>query len=312
MSTLTALLLLLWGNSDAFSSGFLPNHHRQAVPTTKLSANGGIDAYAAQVAAMAGGGQPAVTTSADDATTATVEQVAAEMLDSSRGQSNAGVVVTAASSSADIAALQASQAQIVDRIKSSIPDLAWKSELCVSSGFTIAGNTVKLDAYDAPGPANIAWMSDLSIDNILSSLTIYNGPLTYVPHLISRCVLTDNGSKLNFFLDFRPRAYGAYDLRDADGNYPGPETLGRKAFEYSGARKEFESKFGTDDVAKFYEDIKSQLDGAVENPGLGDDALPELEKLTRGPLALDVTMPMRYVHYIFIISFGRHHLATCD
>lgn len=313
MSTLTALLLLLWGNADAFSSGFLPSHRRRAiVPSTKLSANGGIDAYAAQMAAMAGGGQPAATASADDATTASVEQVAAEMLNSSRGQSNAGVVVTAASSSAGIAALQASQAQIVDRIKSSIPDLAWKSDLSVSSGFTIAGNTVKLDAYDAPGPANIAWMSDLSIDNILSSLTIYNGPLTYVPHLISRCVLTDNGSKLNFFLDFRPRAYGAYDLRDADGNYPGPETLGRKAFEYSGARKEFESKFGTDDVAKFYEDIKSQLDGAVENPGLGDDALPELEKLTRGPLALDVTMPMRYVHYIFIISFGRHHLATCD
>lgn len=298
-SALAAITLLLWSKTDAFSTGVMSTSRRAAA--TKLDAKGGIDAYAAQMAAMSGGGSPPPPMA--DATTATVDKVAAEMLDFSRGKSNAvaaspsDVVIV---SSADVTALQTSQTHIMEKIKSSIPDLAVKPDLSVSSseGFsTIAGNTVKLNAYDAPGSANIAWISDLSIDNIMSSLTIFNGPLTNVPHLISRCVVTPNNggdnTLLHFFLDFRPRAYGAYDLRDASGNYPGPDTLGRKAFEYSGARKDFESKFGTEDVAKFYDDIKSQLDGAVENPGLGDDRLPEMEKLTRGPLALDLTMPLR-------------------
>ncbi len=281
-----AALLLLWSNTSAFSTGVM-SASRRAIATKFHAKGGGIDAYAEQMAAMAG---PATTA---DATT--VDKIAADMLDSARGKSNNAVAASPAHgtvSSADITALQASQSHTVAKIKSSIPDLAAK--LSSSGEFTIAGNPVKLDTYDAPGPANIAWMSDLSIDSIMSSLTIYNGPLTNVPHLISRCAIDpNNANKLHFFMDFRPRAYGAYDLRDANGNYPGPDTLGRKAFEYSGARKEFESKFGTEDVAKFYEDIKSQLDGAVEKPGLGDESLTELEKVTRGPLALDVIMPLR-------------------
>jgi hypothetical protein len=285
-----AALLLLWSNADAFRVG-MPSFCRAAV-VTKLHAKGGMDAYSAQMAAMAGGSTLPLPTA--DATV--VDRVAAEMLDSSRGQANTANASPSGAASSDISALQVSQTQIVEKIKLSIPDLAVKPDLSVTSGeFTISGNSVTLNAYDAPGPANVAWMSDLSIDNTMSSLTIFNGPLTNVPHLISRCVVTNNGESLHFFLDFRPRAYGAYDLRDANGNYPGPDTLGRKSFEYSGARKEFESKFGTEDVVKFYGDIMSQLEGAVENPGLGDDRLPELEKLTRGPLALDVTMPLRYV-----------------
>ena len=77
------------------------------------------------------------------------------------------------------------------------------------------------------------------------------------------------------------------------GNYPGPDTLGRKAFEYSGARKDFDTKFCTDDVVSFFEDIESKFEGATKNLNLGDENLPELEKLTRGPLAIDVTMPLR-------------------
>ena len=193
--------------------------------------------------------------------------------------------------------MEASQTQFVAKIASSIPDLALKPDdsICpATSGFEVAGNPVKLDASDAPGPANVAWLSDLCIDNTLSSLTIFNGPLTDVPHLISRCVVT-NGDTLNFFLDFRPRAYGAYDLRDSEGNYPGPDTLGRKAFEYSGARKDFDTKFCTEEVVAFFEDVKNKFEGASDNPGLGDDSLPEAEKVTRGPLCLDVTMPLRCV-----------------
>ena len=159
---------------------------------------------------------------------------------------------------------------------------------------------MKLDASDAPGPANVAWLSDLCVDGTMSSLTIFNGPLNDVPHLISRVVLTDGGSSLDFFLDFRPRSYGAYDLRDAEGNYPGPDTLGRKSFEYSGARKDYDTKFGTEEVVAWLEEVKSQFEGAVANPNLGDENLPELEKLTRGPIALDFTMPLRYVHYLIV------------
>ena len=190
-----------------------------------------------------------------------------------------------------IATLEASQTQLVATIASTIPDLAVKPDasICPSTGgFAVAGHGVKLDASDAAGPANIAWLADLCIDETMSSLTIFNGPLTDVPHLISRCAIS-NGDTLNFYLDFRPRAYGAYDLRDAEGNYPGPDTLGRKAFEYSGARKDFDTKFCTEDVVSYFGDIESKFEDATKNP---ISNLPETETLTRGPLAIDVSMPL--------------------
>lgn len=85
-----------------------------------------------------------------------------------------------ASASGAIASMAASQASIISQIASSIPDLAVKPDLSydASSGFAIHGKAVSLDARDAPGPANIAWISSLCIDDTLSSLTIFNGPLT--------------------------------------------------------------------------------------------------------------------------------------
>jgi len=201
---------------------------------------------------------------------------------------------------AAIAAMEASQSHIVGNIASAIPDLALKADAS-DIAFTIAGQSVKLDASDAPGPANIAWLSDLCIDETMSSLTVYNGPLSDVPHLISRCAITGSG-ELKFFLDFRPLAYGAYDQRDASGNYPGPDTLGRKAFEYSGARKDFDTKFGTEEVVAFLEEIKGSFEGAVEGPQIGNACLGELESLTRGPLALDVTMPLSATNVDTILS----------
>lgn len=290
-----AALLLLSNDVSSFSIG--ASSSRRAI-ATKLGSGGGMDAYDAQLAAMTGGGSPAPA-----ATDATAEKVAAEMLDATRSTAFNSVQSTSSSdlsvldildAASAISAFEASQTEIVAKIASSIPDLAVKPDSSYGPGLnelTVAGNAVKLAASDAAGPANIAWLSDLCIDDTISSLTIFNGPLTDVPHLISRVAVTD-GDTLNFFLDFRPRAYGAYDLRDADGNYPGPDTLGRQAFEYSGARKDFDTKFGTEDVVNFFEDIKSKFEGANDNPGLGDDSLPELEKLTRGILAIDVTMPL--------------------
>ena len=98
---------------------------------------------------------------------------------------------------------------------------------------------------------------------------------------------------MHFFLDFRPRAYGAYDLRNPDGTYPGPDTLGRKSFEYSGARRDFDTKFGTEEVVQFMDGIVGQLEGGVTRSGEDMAALNDLEKVTRGPLALDVIVPLR-------------------
>ena len=183
-----------------------------------------------------------------------------------------------------ISTLDASQQTSVNAIAAAIPDLASKPDLSWT-GEPIAGSAAVLDGRDAPGPANIAWLSSLCIPSKVSSLTIFNGPLTNVPHLSSRCCIVGD-DKLSFALDFRPRAYGAYEMVDADGNYPGPDVLGRQAFEYSGARSDYSNKFGNDEVAAFMQSLS--FEGAVR-----DDAAPsELELLTRGPLALSVTMPL--------------------
>eukprot|EP00591_Stephanopyxis_turris_P008561 CAMPEP_0195518042 /NCGR_PEP_ID=MMETSP0794_2-20130614/12030_1 /TAXON_ID=515487 /ORGANISM="Stephanopyxis turris, Strain CCMP 815" /LENGTH=322 /DNA_ID=CAMNT_0040646941 /DNA_START=82 /DNA_END=1050 /DNA_ORIENTATION=+ len=188
-----------------------------------------------------------------------------------------------------IAALESSQIESVNSIAASIPDLGLKPDLSWTSadGVSIGGNAATLDARDAPGPANIAWLGSVCIANSMSSLTIFNGPLTIVPHLLSRCVVHADTNTMSFNLDFRPRGYGAYEMVDAAGNYPGPETLGRDAFTYSGNRKEYEEKFGTEEVVAFMQSTMASFEGAAA-------AAPptELEMLTKGPLAISVTMPL--------------------
>jgi len=201
-----------------------------------------------------------------------------------------------------IIAMETSQSKTVGDIAAAIPDLAPKPDQSyeTSDGYTISGNAVTLQASDAPGPANVAWVSDLIVENAMSSLTIFNGPLSDVPHLISRCFIKEG--ELSFFLDLRPRAYGAHDLRDADGNYPGPDTLGRKAFEYSGARKDYDTKFGTEELISLLNESVAKLEGVTTNPGLGDEGLGELEKITRGPLAVDISMPLTSSNVATIID----------
>jgi len=182
-----------------------------------------------------------------------------------------------------IARLDDSQTSSIQQIAASIPDLALKEALCWYNE-NIAGMPCTLDARDAPGPANVAWLASVHIPGKLSSLTIFNGPLTDVPHLLSRCCVLDDGS-LNFALDFRPRAYGAYEMKDANGNYPGPDEIGRKAFEYSYARDEFQRKFAVD-VQDFLRKAVSKFENAMSNPPT------QLDLLTGGPLAIDVTMPL--------------------
>ena len=198
------------------------------------------------------------------------------------------------SAEAAIATLDASQQASVAAIAAAIPDLAAKPDLAwtAQDGVTIAGCSATLDARDAPGPANIAWLSSLCIAGKESSLTIFNGPLNDVPHLLSRCCVMDDNT-LSFVLDFRPRAYGAYEQKDAEGNYPGPEELGRKAFEYSGARGDYFNKFVTeDDVVAFLAATKHSLEGAVDSTAEMNALSGEEELLTQGPHKLSLTMPL--------------------
>mmetsp|Transcript_23061 Transcript_23061/g.33875 ORF Transcript_23061/g.33875 Transcript_23061/m.33875 type:complete len:322 (+) Transcript_23061:162-1127(+) len=195
------------------------------------------------------------------------------------------------------------QKATVDEIAATIPDLAIKPDLSWPST-TIAGVEASLDGRDAPGPANIAWVSSLTVSSKLSSLTIFNGPLTDVPHLLSRAYVKEDGN-LYFDLDFRPRAYGAYELRDAEGNYPGPDTLGRKAFEYSGNRKEFDTKFGNEEVVAFMESTVASLEGATPTP----PSSSQLDSLTSGPLKISISMPLTDTN-VQIVANARKQAAS--
>jgi hypothetical protein len=204
------------------------------------------------------------------------------------GRAAPNLVVALHATAADaIATLDASQAATVDKICEAIPVLESKTDLSWTAE-SIGGYTAKLDGREAPGTnGNVAWLSSLCVQSKLSALTIFNGPLTDVPHLLSRCsVIGDN--MLNFVLDFRPRAYGAYEMVDANGNYPGPETLGRAAFAYSGARKDYETKFGNQEVVAFMASTFASFEGGSRS----NTEPTELDLLTRGPLYLDVNMPL--------------------
>lgn len=175
-------------------------------------------------------------------------------------------------------------------IRAAIPDLApkpgasWRPE----DGVVICGSpeAATLEAFDAPGKGNVAWLSSLHVPGRLSSLTVLNGPLTDVPHLVTRCVLKPDAGTLSVFVDWRPRAYGAYEMQQPDGSYPGPDVLGRDSFTFSGARDTMGKRFFTEDLAALVDGAK----GAFIEEGGGSAGAPvsEEDQLTRGPLCLHV------------------------
>ncbi|CAB9503926.1 expressed unknown protein [Seminavis robusta] len=266
-------LVLLALSAVSYSTAFLvppaARHHETVLKN-------GMDAYDAQMRALAAG-QPIAVGGNTAPATAPAPAPAQPAMQAS---------TSAASAGDPIATLEASQKATVDAIAAAIPDLVAKPDLSFT-GETIAGSAAALDGRDAVGNSNVAWLASLTVANKESSLTIFNGPLTNVPHLLSRCCLV-GGDAMQFVLDFRPRAYGAYEMKDAQGNYPGPEELGRQAFEYSGNRMEFFNNFGTDEVQAFLESTKASFQGAVEDMSNQNN---ELDMLTKGPLVLALTMP---------------------
>jgi hypothetical protein len=198
---------------------------------------------------------------------------------------------TAVGSSNDnvMASLITSQRQILEQITSSIPDLNYKADLSfVNQNIEGSSTLATMQAWDAPGASNIAWLASVEIPGQLCSCTIFNGPLTDVPHILSRVACTsihnnNNPTMLEVAIDVRPRAYGGYELVDANGNYPGPEQLGRKAFEYSAARNEYFSKFATPEIQNLLD--MSQFEGATPV------AKSDLDIITGGPIGLYAQMP---------------------
>lgn len=185
--------------------------------------------------------------------------------------------------------LAESQSKTIAKIRTSIPETTEKPDASwsVEAGRKAGGAVAVLQAFDAPGPSNIAWLSALGVEDKLSSLTIINGPLTDVPHLCSRCIVDANAGTLSMFIDWRPRDYGAYETRKDDGSYPGPDVLGRDAFKFSGARLTMEKAYYTTDLEAFVADTVAGFDGATQP----QDA-SELDVLVRGPLFMDVTMAL--------------------
>jgi len=139
-----------------------------------------------------------------------------------------------------------------------------------------------LTAFEAPGKNNVAWCSSLNVAGkamALASLTTWCGPLADVPHLITRTVVTDLGVEL--YIDFRPRAYAAYETVQEDGDYGEPSS--REWFGHKGARDGFAETFFTPEMEAWAAGIRAQ--GRPKPKASGD------ELLYRGPLTIDITLP---------------------
>lgn len=197
------------------------------------------------------------------------------------GRGTAPVTMSLAASAAPT--LAGAQATAVDRIKASrnLEPKDYPREQGFDS-FTVGDAQGTITAYEAPGKDNVAWCSALNIGGpsiCVSSLTTWCGPLYEVPHLCTRTVVTD--SQVELFIDFRPRAYAAYETRLDDGSYGEPNS--REWFGYKGARDGFGALFFTPEAEAWAAALKTQ--GSPKPKATGDDLL------YRGPLAIDISLP---------------------
>ena len=135
--------------------------------------------------------------------------------------------------------LARSQAAVIEKMKAarSLDSKGYPADMGFDS-FTIGDAQGTITAFEAPGKFNVAWCSSLNIAGssmCLNSITTFCGPLKDVPHLITRTVVKD--STVDLFIDFKPRAYAAYETRQADGGYGEPTS--REWFGFKSARDGF-------------------------------------------------------------------------
>ena len=153
--------------------------------------------------------------------------------------------------------------------------------------FTIDGSSGKVESFEGPGLPNIAWCSGLNMGGgtyTLASVSAFCGPLTDVPHLIASCGVSPAGVEL--YIDFRPRADGAYDPAYATlADYPAPET--REAFAEGGNRKDFAGAYFTDELLAWRAGLLA-LDGATPAAPLSKE---QTATISAGPMLIDITLP---------------------
>jgi hypothetical protein len=153
--------------------------------------------------------------------------------------------------------------------------------------FTMAGASGTIHAYEGPGAPNVAWCSGLQMkgaDVARGSITAFCGPLTDVPHLVAMCGVSDGG--IDVYIDFRPRADGAYDPACASlDDYPAPET--REAFAEGGNRKDFAAAFFTAEAEAAAAALLG-LPGASAAP----ISKEQVATISGGPLLVDVRLPL--------------------
>jgi len=170
-----------------------------------------------------------------------------------------------------------------------------------------------VEAFEPPPDATkplLSWLSLLSISTAgiaaasagipeptqdQVQLTAWSGPLTDVPHLITRLSVVhaadESNESLRLMMDFRPRLDAGYQ--------DDPEPTSRAAFVKAGVRRDYDTAFFTPETRQWRETMLASCHdhGAVEN------AVPSAKVFSRvgsgkgdwsvchGPLYLDVTMP---------------------
>jgi len=174
------------------------------------------------------------------------------------------------------------QAANMAKIQAALPlePKDYPASLGLDTFTTSDGGAGSMASYEAPGPANIAWVSDMKIEGPTSvaSLTVWCAPLKDVPHLVCRTTATDAG--VDVFIDFRPRAAVGYDTALPDGSFPEPDS--REAFMAKGERADLEKRF--------FGGLRELAAGAGGEPAPAR-GLPELETNVAGPCIIDARLP---------------------
>lgn len=151
------------------------------------------------------------------------------------------------------------------------------------SSFTVGGSSGSIKSYEGPGAPNVAWCSGFQLQGpelARSSITVYCGPLSDVPHLVASSGVS-NGA-VDLFIDFRVRSECGYNPA---GVYEEPTS--REAFAMGGNRKDFADAFFTDDAVEWRQSLL-----AIPGAEMAPISEAEMTECSAGPLYIDLRLPL--------------------
>lgn len=146
-----------------------------------------------------------------------------------------------------------------------------------------ASRALATERQAAAPKGEVSWCSSLDAGDHFS-LTAWNSPQVYVPHLYWSAAVVDGGSSLALAVDFRPRAEAGYETRLPDGSYPEPTD--RQMFMQGSTRKELADAFFTPEAEEWSTTLRTAA-GATSAP---TPTIPQAP--VAGPLLVDVVMPL--------------------